>query len=248
MVRHFEEVLAPVVEQLGFSVARLDLFCDVEGLELKADDRRGFVCRGAVCTTYEADRVCTGFALGSRRTQRISARIYDKTAEMAAKDTDWWEEVWGERHQAGEKVWRVEFEVGRAALSDLDLFSPQAVLDAVPSLWRCSTEWLTLRSPGIDSNCSRWPIAPKWSTVQAASLVHGATELSFIRRHKRASSLRRLFPSLVDYLVGFAVLSGTTDIDDTVEALVVQLRNDEIVRRQTFVERVQRRRAEVGYR
>jgi hypothetical protein len=52
----------------------------------------------------------------------------------------------------------------------------------------------------------------------------------------------------VGYLVGFAVLSGTTDIDDTVEALAVHLRNDEIIRRKPFVKRVERRRAEVGYR
>lgn len=78
----------------------------------------------------------------------------------------------------------VEFEIGRAALNDLQLVRPDDVLAAVPSLWRyCSTEWLTLRRPTSDSNRSRWPIDERWVAVQAASLVHGATELRFIRGH-----------------------------------------------------------------
>jgi hypothetical protein len=201
------------------------------------------LCRGDACTTYEAGHACTGFTFGARKPQRI----YDKTAEMAAKGSDWWELVWGERHHEDGQVWRVEFQIGRAALSELDLFVPDAVLAAGPSLWRYYThEWLTLRSPGADSNSSRWPVAPQWRAVQEASLAHGATELEWIRRHKRATSLRRLVPGLVGYLVSFAVLSGTTDIEDTVEALTARLADDEIARRVPFAERILRRRAEGG--
>ena len=249
VVKHFDELLRPLVDALGFSVARIDLFCDVEGIAFSAEDRAGFVCRGSVCTTHEADRICTGFSFGSRRTQRISARIYDKTAETEAKGTDWWEAVWGERHREGAPVWRIEFEIARGALTELELSTPEAVLASVPSLWRyCSTEWLSLRSSGSDSNRSRWPVAAKWEAVRSASLVHGATELSFIRRHKRASTFRRLLPGLVGYLVGFAVVAGTSDIDDTVEALTAHLHEDEIIRRASFADRIQRRRAEGGYR
>ena len=147
-VRHFADLVRPFVEGLVLRVARLDLFVDVEGMQLCAQDRSAFVCRSDGCTTYENANTVTGFAFGSRRTQRISARLYDKTAEMALKSTDWWELVWGDRHTPGAQVWRIEFEIGRAALSDLELFLPDAVLDAVPSLWRyCTTDWLTLRSP-----------------------------------------------------------------------------------------------------
>jgi hypothetical protein len=221
----------------------------MEGMQLCAQDRSAFVCRGDGCTTYENANTVTGFAFGSRRTQRISARLYDKTAEMALKGTDWWELVWGDRHTPGAQVWRIEFEVGRAALSDLELFRPEAVLGAVPSLWAyCTGEWLTLRSPSADSNRSRWPVDPRWQAVQSASLAHGATELRFIRERKRATLLRNLMPALVGYLVAFAVVRGTSDIDDTFGELLASVANDEIVRRMTFAERVQRRRAERGFR
>jgi hypothetical protein len=101
---------------------------------------QGFpLCRGDGCTTYEAGHVCTRFAFGSRKTQRISAGLYDKTAETAAKGTDWWELAWGDRHSEGAVVWRIEFEIGRAALNDLELFRPDAVLAAAPSLWQYCT-------------------------------------------------------------------------------------------------------------
>jgi hypothetical protein len=146
-------------------------------------------------------------------------------------------------------VWRIEFEIGRAALSDLDLYRPDGVLAAVPSLWAyCTAEWLTLRSPTTDSNRFRWPVDPRWRTVQSASLAHGATELRFIRDRKRAASIARLTPALVGYLVAFALWAGTTDLPHTLEALSVSVANDEIARRMTFAERVQRRRAERGFR
>lgn len=55
-------------------------------------------------------------------------------------------------------------------------------------------------------------------------------------------------PALVGYLVGFAVLAGTTRIDDTLAALAACLRDDEAIRRIPFAQRVQKRRAEGGYR
>ena len=79
-------------------------------------------------------------------------------------------------------------------------------------------------------------------------MAHGATELAWIRRRKRASSFRWLMPGLVGYLVSFAALSGTFTVADTLEALTAHLADDEIVRRTTFVERVHRRRAEGGIR
>ncbi len=248
-VRHFNDLVRPFIEGLVLSVARLDLFVDMEGMQLCAQDRSAFVCRGDGCTTYENGNVVTGFAFGSRRTQRISARLYDKTAEMAHKRTDWCELVWGDRHTPDAQVWRIEFEIGRAALSDLELFHPDAVLAAAPSLWAyCAGDWLTLRRPSADSNRSRWPVDARWQAVQSASLAHGATELRFIRQRKRASALRHIVPVLVGYLVAFADAMGTSDLDDTFGELLDAVANDEIARRMTFAQRVQRRRAERGYR
>jgi len=215
-VATLREVLEPELGQLRLWVNRVDLFADWQGWTLTLDDAHRFVCRADARRTYEVGGTLTGFEFGSRKTKTLLARLYDKTAEMEVKGTDWWEAVWAERHLVGQRVWRIEFEIGRSALSDLELSRPDDVLTAVPSLWRyCASEWLTLRRPTVDSNRSRWPLDERWRAVQSASLVHGATELRFIRGHKRAQTLRRLIPALVGYLVGFAVVSGTSRIDDT---------------------------------
>ena len=65
-----------------------------------------------------------------------------------------------------------------------------------------------------------------------------------LRDRARAGSLRTLTPGLVGYLVGFAALVGTSDIDDTVDALARHVHDDQIVRRTAFSERVRRRLAE----
>jgi len=50
-VRHFSDLVRPFVEGLVLRVARLDLFVDMEGMQLCAQDRSAFVCRGDGCTT-----------------------------------------------------------------------------------------------------------------------------------------------------------------------------------------------------
>ena len=178
-VRHFADLVRPFIEGLVLSVARLDLFVDMEGMQLCAQDRSAFVCRGDGCTTYENANTVTGFAFGSRRTQRFSARLYDKTAEMALKGTDWWELVWGDRHTAGAQVWRIEFEIGRAALSDLELFRPEAVLAADPvalGLLRRGVAHLALSECGLQP----LPVAGR------SALAGRAVGITGPRRHRAA--------------------------------------------------------------
>jgi len=154
-------------------------------------------------------------------------------------------EIWGDRHVPGGDVTRVEIEFGRKALTEFRLDSPAQVLDAVGDLWAYGTEqWLTHRIPTADTNRSRWPLSPDWQVIQQASLRHNTTDLSRLQARSRAGSLRKLTPGLVGYLVGFAALVGTQDIDDTVEALSHHVANDEITRRTTFAERIRRRRIE----
>jgi len=87
---------------------------------------------------------------------------------MAAKDTGWWFEVWGERYVPGPPVHRLEFEIGRQGLVEFDLNTPDQVLAAASDLWAYATgEWLTYRSPTEDRTRSRWPLAPEWIQVPA---------------------------------------------------------------------------------
>ena len=99
-VAALQEVLTPELPHLRFWVNRVDLFADWQGWSLGLDDARRFVCRADARRTYEVAGALTGLEFGSRTTKTFLARLYDKTADMAAKDTRWWFEVWGARYVA----------------------------------------------------------------------------------------------------------------------------------------------------
>ncbi len=152
----------------------------------------------------------TGFEFGTRKTKTLSARLYDKTADIAAKGTGWWPEVWGDRYRSGEPVHRLEFEIGRQGLVEFDLDTPAQVLRSrrrpVDLRHRPVVDF---RSPTADRTRSRWPSAPEWHQVRRASLAHRAVGIDRLRTAQRTSSIARLMPGLTGYLASFGALVGT---------------------------------------
>ena len=241
----FEQLLAEHCVGLQFSVSRVDLYADVTGIPLSSALQERFFCRADAKRIYESSGRCTGFDFGSRTTGTICARVYDKRLDIDRTGADWWFEVWGNELHEDDSVTRVEFEIGRRALSEFGLDSPAQVLASAGGLWRYATvDWLTCRLPTGDSNSTRWPHAPEWRVVQQAALTNDEVALERLQDRARAGSLRKLTPGLIGYVVGFAALVGTSDIGDTLAALDGHVRNDEIVRRRSFADRIERRRAE----
>lgn len=123
-VRVVHQLLDAEVRRLRLWVNRVDLFADWQGWSLRLEDARRFVCRADARRTYEVAGTLTGFEFGSRKTNTFLARLYDKTADLAAKDSGWWPEVWGARYVPGGPVLRLEFEIGRQGLVEFDLNTP----------------------------------------------------------------------------------------------------------------------------
>ena len=177
-----QETLGPQLGQLRFGVSRVDLFADWQGWSLTLDDAHRFVCRTDSRRTYELGGILTGFEFGTRKTKTLTGRLYDKTADIAAKGNDWWHEVWGDRYEPGTPVHRLEFEIGRQGLTEFDLDTPAQVLAAGGDLWTYATgQWLTHRSPTDDQTRSRWPLSaecqpyngPRSATSPSASSGSG---------------------------------------------------------------------------
>jgi hypothetical protein len=240
-VEYFRELLSPLLERLSFSVNRLDLYADFQGIELDSSCRERFVCRAETVRVFEQDGAFTGIQLGMRKTKTFSARIYNKTTDIARTGSDWWPAIWGTAYDPSLPVWRFEFEIGRQALTEFGIDTPEQVLAATGDLWRYATEeWLTFRTPAR-THRARWPLAQEWIAVQRARLGRRSIGVDRVRAGQRSGTIRRIFPALAGYLATFAAAIGTTDIEDTLIALDAQLRNDEIARRMTFEERVTRR-------
>ena len=151
---NFGSLLRPVVENLGLSVALvLDLFCDLENLELCAGGPTGFSCRYMPPTTYEAGLICTGFAFGSRRRrphQCADLRQDGRDGSQGHRLVGGGLGRASPRRRTGAALSSSRSD-GRPSANSSSV-GPDDVLAAVPSLWRyCSTEWLTLRRPTSDS-------------------------------------------------------------------------------------------------
>ncbi len=248
-VRHFAEILRPFVEGLVLSVA--------PPRPVLRHGRDGFVCRGPgrLRVPGRRDPDLRDRAAGHRVQLRVEAEAANQRPPLRqdGRDDDQGHrlvgaDLGGAPHPGSAGVaHRVRDRAGRTQ-------RPRAA----PPRCRAGRRTVAVallhgrvaHAALADGGLQPFPLAARRSvgSVQSATLAHGGTELHFIRQHKRASSIRRLRPVLVGYLVAFALWAGTTDLQHTLEALSVSVGNDEIVRRMTFAERVERRRAEGGYR
>ena len=246
---HCTEVLEPELRQLRLWVNRVDLFADWQGWNLGLEDAQRFVCRADARRTYEIGGTLTGFEFGSRKTKTFLARLYDKTADMAAKDNGWWLEVWGDRYVPGPPVHRLEFEIGRQGLRRVrpQHSGPGPRRRRRPVGLR---HWGMVDLPLPHRRPDPFPLAPRpgVAPVQQATLGHQAVGLERLRLARRSKSIEKLLPGLTGYLASMGALLGTEGIDDTLGAIGHHLHTYEIISHTAFADRVARRRSELELR
>lgn len=244
----FSDIFELVIGAVSWRVSRVDLFMDSHGWDLAAEHRNNFVCRSQQRVTYENEAELTGFRFGAGSKAAVSARIYDKTIESRAKGSDWWPAKWGDSYVPGERVLRVEFQVGRELIRQVGLSSPEEVLGELPRLWAYLTDdWLTYRVPSGDGTRSRWPIAPEWEQIQAATLRADAIGLERVCLGESAGSMRRLLPALRGYLAAAGVHLGAASLDETLHRVGRVLANDEEQSGMAFITRLREKRIEMGF-
>lgn len=204
-----------------WQVSRVDLFADVQGWPLTAEDRRSFVARADKRQTHEEGEELTGLAWGARG-GAIMNRIYDKTREIGVSGSDYWPDVWAKcsDYSATDRVERVEFEITREFLRGRGLHSPEDVLNARRTVWEYLThDWLSLRIPSGDSNRSRWPVAPAWEVVQRADMDNAPVGVEVVRTAEQRGDARRLIPMLVGYASSLTASYGGESLDDVLETV-----------------------------
>lgn len=149
------------------AVSRIDLAADfVSSLSMESWDRHAWVTHATEIHSYAVDREFTGWTVGLGGI--ISCRLYDKIREIVHSGKSWVMNQWVPAGwQAGEDVWRLEFEFKRDFLKERGLSSLESVLDNLNGLWSyATTEWLRLSIPSeSDATRSRWPVHPLWAML-----------------------------------------------------------------------------------
>ncbi|MEO0479268.1 MAG: hypothetical protein AAF196_07290 [Planctomycetota bacterium] len=148
--------------------SRLDLCVDLlipsafwgEGI------RRHCVTRARNIGSYESARRFSGLTIGKGK---VSARIYDKSLEIAERSQKTWMfDVWGiEDVDESERVIRVEFQLRRETLKAQGFEDWDSLHHALPEVWAyCTKSWLRLTdNPRLHH--TQQTVLPFWSIVQS---------------------------------------------------------------------------------
>ena len=180
-------------------------------------------------------RVCSS----ASAVRAMTARLYDKTEDIAKKGTTYWHDVWADRRTPDEPVWRAEIEFSRPTLREFHLDGPESVLNAAGGLWLYATHgWLSLRSPTQDATPSRWPVDPRWTAIQNATLAEHSIGLERARAAKADAKLHWWLPRIRGALVACGALTGAESFDAVLEVLPNLIRDDELRSGTSFEDRL----------
>ena len=239
----WSDLLDAVLGRVYLGVSRLDLFSDWQGWDLSEDDGPSFLCRSKRRALEMHGESFSGFMFGLRRSDSVSARIYDKTREIQLHGGDYWFDVWGDKYSTGDRVLRVEFELARGALREFEIDSGRRAINEAPRLYASAAEnWLTLREPTRDSTKSRWPVAVDWQQIQQASFRGSTLSLERVRAATQSADLRTYLPGATGYLSSIGSILGTQGIVDTLAALPQLLVDYGVTSKTSFEERILRKR------
>ncbi len=207
---------AAVVETRGpLRVARLDLYCDLQGWVPTASDLSDFSSRATRRRLFEVPRQAhlsgrnfSGFTFGKGD---LICRIYDKSLEAAMRGRSWQEAIWLGRDRS-EPVWRVEFQFRRRALRSFSLEYLEQALRSRQQLWEYGMEWISLRCPTSDSNRSRWPEHPVWAELRCAQV--GSPSSPLVRQQVLAATQERLMRGFIGYASSLGALFAEGDMEE----------------------------------
>lgn len=177
-----------------------------------APERRVYMVNGAV----------TGFSFCQKGD--LSARIYDKTAELRAGGNETKQAIEHTRWSiAGwtpdEQVTRVEFQMRGSALDELELRDPSAkrLAERIDPVWQYLTrKWLRMIDHD-DERKSRCTTKPLWTVVQSALFRHATTELATRTRRRGGATFEQALGSVLSALHGMRLLPRITRPIDTSE-------------------------------
>jgi len=197
------------------TVSRLDLCADfVTDYEFSLADTAGWVTRAEHIDPHLVGGAFTGWNIGRGV---VSARLYDKTAEIKVTGKDYMRAVWREAGWDGvSPVHRIEFQFRGAALKEFGAGLHPGVMDKLGGLWLySSTDWLRLTIPNeSDQTKSRWPTHPVWVFVQDIewkdTLPLTRVPIPMTRVPEDVQLFRQFFSSLTSFMAARCI----TDADE----------------------------------
>jgi hypothetical protein len=180
------------------------------------------VSRTKKTTHYEDNSILETFYAG-RRGAKIQLRIYNKGKEiMSASGKRWFLKEWG--LERPDRVWRVEFQIGRTALKEREIDTLEDLLANAPGLWDYLTkDWFSLRFQDNERQ-NRRAVHPWWQDVYATANLFG--EVLPLGRTNESDLLPDsgwFVRHIGGMLPSYAARKGIREINDAMRELSVEI-------------------------
>lgn len=223
--RELQELLAEFGDVGASTVSRIDLAADFTSpVVMDSWHRSAWVTRATEVHSYAKDQAFTGWTIGMGGV--IGCGLYDKVREIVHSGKAWALNLWiPAGWQAGQEVWRLEFEFKREFLKERGLSSLDGVLDNLNGLWSyATTEWLRLTVPNVaDATRSRWPTHSLWTALAAVDWASAHSVLLDKCSSARNPTELRLITVVLGSLTSFMALHNIDDRNEGIDALLHKL-------------------------
>jgi hypothetical protein len=204
----------------GNKIKRLDLCCHTDEIQILENDFDTFKGRFHKDEIFRDMRIPSGMSFGSRKSNTVFCRIYDKTLEINQKNQKlWFKEIWIDKGLNPEKVWNIEFQLDRTFFKENSIESVEEAFKKLKSIWRyCTEEWI-VKVDLSRTRKERCPTNSKWKVIQKA--FNKFKGESLIKREKQLSSdAFALVPGTIGNITSFAALLGNDDIETVLNRLL----------------------------
>lgn len=192
-------------------ISRIDLYADFQtDTDIGALSREAWITQASGIDTYARRGKFTGWVFGAGSS--ISARLYDKTAEIEQKSgKTFFYPLWKQSGWDGQStVWRLELQFRREVLGQFRIRGLGQIKDNFGGLWLGILDsWLRLVVPDpTDSNRARWPLHPLW--VKLSEIRWRLDDVPLTRSYTpaRVPALDRLYRMFTALLTSFMAVRG----------------------------------------
>lgn len=196
-------------------ISRADICCHTDNLGLTIDDINNFRGTFKKNEIFMTNRKLSGITFGTFTEKNVMCRIYNKSLEIKTSGKTWFNEVWQGQEMDIEKVWNVEFQVGRTFFKDYNIETVADFALKTRAIWEKLTSEFVSYIYADDCNISRCTVRPEWIELQTA--YEDYVKQKIIKRVKQMKcSADELLPLLTGVLVSYGACKFNYTLDDVI--------------------------------
>lgn len=190
---------------LGSKINRCDLAYHTDEMP-DVYDAEYYVGKHTLDTTRRTHRIVSSIDIGSRKSETIFFRSYNKYLEVRQNKKQWFFEIWLHHGMNVRKVWNFEFQLKREFFKECKigrkkLDSAEDVIENQTAIWKyLTTDWVSYRIPDGDRR-TRWPVHPWWKEL---ANYHECKNKISREKQRTLPTIDALIPGMRGYLSSYA--------------------------------------------